>query len=241
MDMQEFLKDYGPLIASALTLIAAWWLDHVRVRLDESSKRIREEIEATTKKIHDANSLISSTASSITVGQERFRSSGDQFVEKLLGSAVQLTSSNAALEQNVKALRDTIEAMPPIPSGLSPYSKLQGAKQSPAEDDAGSDNWERLRENWRLMRERIEALISCIENGPQRAKYQRRSRYNYEEIIRLLATDYFITEKARGLLNEANSNFLKYRPKPWTTSNEAVEQSEQSWRLLQKELPMQDE
>jgi len=85
----------------------------------------------------------------------------------------------------------------------------------------GQDNWEDIRSHWRVVRDRLEELITEVDGRRQRT-YDRTSRYTYRDIIDMLRADAKLDATTATFLHSMNETFLGQRRNARTTSVDAA-------------------
>ncbi len=137
------------------------------------------------------------------------------------------------LSQIVRATRDEAEEALARPVAQSAQSYANGRAQ---EGDPFA-NWERIRSDWRNVRERLEFMIENISRARVRGKYSKLPRYNYRRVINALQTDGEMTSKVCNELLRMDTLFNTIRFRPKGVTNEELSKFEDAYNLVDRFLP----
>lgn len=143
---------------------------------------------------------------------------------KGLGEQVEgLGEQVETLTQQVKATQDMAESPPETASTTA--------------ETAGLSNWDIIRADRRLVRDRIELAIKRIRHKSRREKYSKFDRYSYQKIIQSLLEDQEIHQRTAASLLAMNSKFLSLRTRTASTSRDDVAAFKGWLADVDKELP----
>ena len=122
------------------------------------------------------------------------------------------------LEERIKALK---EAATKFEESLEKEAIQPVAPGAPAVTPPTRNNWEDIRSHWRVVRDRLEELITEIDGRRQRT-YDNTSRYSYKDVIDMLRDDKKINAHTATFLHSMNQSFLGLKRNARNTSDDAA-------------------
>jgi hypothetical protein len=127
------------------------------------------------------------------------------------------------LERRVKRLAERVQALKKAAGEFE--DELEREAIAPTNAPIASvpvrNNWEDIRAHWRVVRDRLEELITEVDGRRQRT-YDRTSRYTYKYIIDMLREDEKVDATTATFLHSMNEMFLGLRRNARNTSTEAA-------------------
>jgi hypothetical protein len=125
------------------------------------------------------------------------------------------------LERRVKRLAERVEALKKAAGEFEETLEKEAIAPStfnaPIPPAPVRNNWEDIRTHWRVVRDRLEDLITEVDERRQRT-YDRTSRYTYKNIIDMLRDDKKIDATTATFLHSMNETFLGLRRNARNTS-----------------------
>jgi hypothetical protein len=161
--------------------------------------------------------------SAITLGFAVFR------LPKIVSDLKQVgNEANEKLQSTLKQLTE-LQRIAADERPVEEITTNRTSVRSNTEKDDSEKHWEKIKQYWVDVRNFIEQKVEEIKDGRVARRYDGMPRYSYENVIRSLADDHFITRDAAETMLEMNSRFLSLRRRSKQITPDIVQQFEK-WR-----------